>query len=259
MSFQAIRPYVDTLLTSARVLQQDQDPGIFSDASEYLSESFMATAARYVSTAEAAFIAGVSDRNMNRTVDEDILPPALFKADHNRGFTRLGAALAAFYFGTEDILTGALRKRLVHELASKLLQHRDREAVLGLITPDLTTTELLVTLSSVQVDVRTFVERTRRRMAEVETARRLVSSDPEVLGGVPVFAGTRVPTETVLSSLDEGVSVDRLRAAYPFLTEEHLEAARTYAAVNPRRGRPRRPAEQPGLKSISRRIVRRAH
>jgi len=219
----------------------------------------MASATHYVSTAEAAFIADVSDRNMNRTVDEEILPPALFKTDHNRGFTRLGAALAAFYFGTEDVLTSSLRKRLVHELASKLLRRGNREAILALLTPEIPAADLFVTLPSVQVDVRAYVERTRQRMAEVENARRLVGTDAQVLGGTPVFAGTRVPIEAVLASLDEGVTIERLRSAYPFLTDAHVQAARTYSAVNPRRGRPRRRAEQPGLKLVGKRTVRHAH
>jgi uncharacterized protein (DUF433 family) len=77
----------------------------------------------------------------------------------------------------------------------------------------------------------------------VELAHQLVTSDPEILRGEPVFSGTRVPIDNVLASADGDISPARLRASYPFLTPAHIEAARTYAAVHPRRGRPRRLSE----------------
>ena len=71
----------------------------------------------------------------------------------------------------------------------------------------------------------------------------LVSTDPDVMGGAPVFAGTRVPVDVVLSSLAEGIELQRLKNSYPFLTDAHIMAAKAYEAVRPRRGRPRRLSE----------------
>jgi uncharacterized protein (DUF433 family) len=56
----------------------------------------------------------------------------------------------------------------------------------------------------------------------------VVVSDPEILGGTPVFAGSRVPIDMVLASVDKGISMDRIVAAYPFITEVHIAAAREY-------------------------------
>jgi uncharacterized protein (DUF433 family) len=56
----------------------------------------------------------------------------------------------------------------------------------------------------------------------------VVVSDPEILGGTPVFAGSRVPIDIVLASVDKGISMDRIVAAYPFITEAHIAAAREY-------------------------------
>jgi uncharacterized protein (DUF433 family) len=36
----------------------------------------------------------------------------------------------------------------------------------------------------------------------------LITIDPEILGGQPVFAGTRVPIETLFDHLETGVSLD---------------------------------------------------
>jgi uncharacterized protein (DUF433 family) len=56
----------------------------------------------------------------------------------------------------------------------------------------------------------------------------LVRSDPAILGGMACFAGTRVPIENVLATLDAGVGLERLRTAYPFLTDFHVTAARAH-------------------------------
>lgn len=62
----------------------------------------------------------------------------------------------------------------------------------------------------------------------------LVVIDPEVMGGVPVFANSRVPIDIVLRSLDRGIAMDRLTASYPFLTSAHVQAARAFAQFHPR-------------------------
>lgn len=56
-----------------------------------------------------------------------------------------------------------------------------------------------------------------------------VITDPEILSGTPVFAGSRVPIEIVLASLARGVPFDRLKESWPFLTMEHIQTARDYA------------------------------
>jgi hypothetical protein len=64
--------------------------------------------------------------------------------------------------------------------------------------------------------------------------------------------------EIVLGSLASGIEVTRLKASYPFLTEAHVQAARVYVKVHPRRGRPRRIGESnPGLPRRVTRIVKR--
>ena len=37
---------------------------------------------------------------------------------------------------------------------------------------------------------------------------RVVHSDPDILGGTPVFVGTRVPVQTLLDYLEAGDSLD---------------------------------------------------
>jgi uncharacterized protein (DUF433 family) len=77
-------------------------------------------------------------------------------------------------------------------------------------------------------------------MMAVPDSAPLVTSDPEIMGGIPVFTGTRVPVEIVLASAAAGADMNQLRAAYSFLTSAHIEAARGYTEAHPRREPPRR-------------------
>jgi len=60
-----------------------------------------------------------------------------------------------------------------------------------------------------------------------------VVTDPEILGGMPVFAGSRVPIDVVLACVHAGTDMARIRQAYPFVTDEHVTAARAYKASHP--------------------------
>jgi uncharacterized protein (DUF433 family) len=61
----------------------------------------------------------------------------------------------------------------------------------------------------------------------------LVTTDPEILQGTPVFVGSRVPVVDVLASLSKGISLARLQESYPFLTPIHIRAARWYVQAHP--------------------------
>ena len=50
-------------------------------------------------------------------------------------------------------------------------------------------------------------------------ARDLISNDPAVLGGRPVFRGTRVPVESLIWHLEKGVTVDQFLEDFPSVTK----------------------------------------
>lgn len=58
----------------------------------------------------------------------------------------------------------------------------------------------------------------------------LISSDPEVMMGKPVIAGTRITVELILEKLAAGETVEQIVAAHPRLTEEAVRAALSFAA-----------------------------
>ena len=58
----------------------------------------------------------------------------------------------------------------------------------------------------------------------------VVHTDPEILGGTPVFVGTRVPVKTLYDYLEAGDSLGEFLNDFPSVTREHaveaLELAR---------------------------------
>jgi uncharacterized protein (DUF433 family) len=70
---------------------------------------------------------------------------------------------------------------------------------------------------------------------------RYIARDPEVLGGEPVIAGTRVPVRTIASLVEAGESPERIGQEFPNVPAQAYEAAVRWAAGNPKRGRPAQP------------------
>jgi len=57
-----------------------------------------------------------------------------------------------------------------------------------------------------------------------------ITLNPAVMGGKPCLRGLRVTVGTVLGLMAEGVSRERILAAYPYLESADLDAALAYAA-----------------------------
>jgi uncharacterized protein (DUF433 family) len=57
----------------------------------------------------------------------------------------------------------------------------------------------------------------------------VVHSDPEILGGTPVFVGTRVPVKTLYDYLEAGDSLDEFLNDFPSVTREQAVAALEFA------------------------------
>ena len=50
---------------------------------------------------------------------------------------------------------------------------------------------------------------------ETEDLKGIVHSNPEIMGGTPVFVGTRVPLQNLIDYLEGGESVDDFLEAFP--------------------------------------------
>ena len=53
----------------------------------------------------------------------------------------------------------------------------------------------------------------------------IVHSDPEILGGVPVFVGTRVPLRNLIDYLEHGYTLAQFLDAFPSVSREQAVAA----------------------------------
>ena len=61
--------------------------------------------------------------------------------------------------------------------------------------------------------------------------RDIVRSDPEILGGTPVFVGTRVPLQSLFDYLAAGETLDEFLRQFPSVKRDQAIAALDLARV----------------------------
>ena len=52
----------------------------------------------------------------------------------------------------------------------------------------------------------------------------VIHSDPEIMGGTPVFAGTRVPLQNLIDALEGGESIDDFLEGFPSVQRSQVIA-----------------------------------
>jgi uncharacterized protein (DUF433 family) len=57
-----------------------------------------------------------------------------------------------------------------------------------------------------------------------EELHRVIHSDPEIMGGTPVFLGTRVPLQNFIDYLEGGESVEDFLEAFPTVSRDQVIA-----------------------------------
>ena len=55
-------------------------------------------------------------------------------------------------------------------------------------------------------------------------AEPIVTSSPEILGGTPVFGGTRVPVQALIDYLEDGQTIDDFLTGFPTVRRERVVA-----------------------------------
>src|SRR5712691_2327292 len=200
---------------------------------------------------EAAVVASVSVRDVNRVIDESILPDEFIRVGDGRHVVVAGCSLIAFYFESANRLTSEQRLWAIKAAGPRLKRSLPAAT---LLKEDWTLRDDFLT-----IDLAPFLRKTWERLGRLEEARTMVVTSSEVLGGTPVIRGTRVPVYDVAASTAAGIPVDRILTAYPSLDADKVELAAIYAEANPPRGRPRHiPELPPGATIITdRRVSRR--
>lgn len=180
------------------------------------------TAAPLFTPTEAAVLTRLPLKAVNNAIDKKNVPTAARRAGRAARLLDLRALMSlALERRLADRVAPALRQQLFEALADTQRSTVSLEG--GLI----------------KVDVREPRRELAAALRELRRARQLVVTDPEILGGEPVFRGTRVPVHAIASQLADGEPEADLRKSYPRLTAEMLRLAPLYAAAYPARGRPR--------------------
>ena len=190
--------------------------------------------------AETAVVSGVSVRDVHRVIDEQILPDVFYNASQTRSIKSQACVFISFYFGSADRLTSEERQRTITH-ASRL--------------PNWTKSNKVIKDGFLAVDLSAFLKGVEDRLRELQAARSMVVTDPEILSGIPVIKGTRVPVYDVAASVAAGIPAERILSSYPSLKREQVELAALYAEANPLRGRPRQRTLPAGAEMLSRRVV----
>jgi uncharacterized protein (DUF433 family) len=213
----------------------------------------MVAGVEMLKTTEAAVVSRVTLRDVNRVIDEGILPEGFFTLDNGRYVLPAACMLIAFYFASARRLTSEERLYAIKAAEPHLRKVR-LSGLAGLLKEDWIVRDEFLT-----IDLAPFVRSTVERLDQLTAARNMVESSPDILSGTPVIRGTRVPVHDVAATVEAGHSTERILIGYPGLTAEKVELATIYAEANPARGRPRRAGELPkGAVIVSdRRVPRR--
>jgi uncharacterized protein (DUF433 family) len=175
--------------------------------------------------AEAAAVTQLPLKAVNNAIDKRTITARTMRKDGVR--SRLVAEAALVYLSLERELVGdttpSFRRKLFKAIAAAPAKGVKRIAV-GTLTLSLAPSWREVT----------------QRIRDLRRAERLVESDTDILGGVPVFRGTRIPVHMIADLLRQDETADKLREGYPRLTDEMIRLAPIYAGAHPLRGRPRR-------------------
>ena len=197
----------------------------------------MDTVMETLSTTEAAVAAGVSLPQINRVIDERILPVHWYSTSPVRSFRTDACLFIAFYYETAEWLTASARLETIRNAAARRSSWNEWK--------DYAVSGQLMTLQFGNL-----WKAVDERLKKLARAEAMVVEDPEILSGTPVIRGTRIPVHSVAALFDAGTPITEILEMYPRLTESQVELASIYSKAVPQRGRPKRMELPVGAKVI---------
>jgi uncharacterized protein (DUF433 family) len=173
---------------------------------------------------EAAVLTRLSLKAVNNAIDKNLVPTTL----------RANASDSIRLLDARALLALALEHRLASRFYPEL-RRRIFDALAGPSRKVLSLDEGLV-----KIDLREPRRELATSLRALRRARSLIVSDPEILGGEPVFRGTRIPVHLIATLAEQGSIEAEILKAYPRLTPEMVRLAPAYTQAYPLRGRPRK-------------------
>nr|WP_137827977.1 DUF433 domain-containing protein [Methylobacterium sp. L1A1] len=200
---------------------------------------------------EAAFVSGIELKAVDRAIDDHVLPQGFFELDGGRRLTPGACVVITFYHETANQFTSRMRRYIITHFEDRLRGIKfDHYKTLAL-------EDWKLGEHYWSVDFAPFIERTACGYERLREAEAAVIRDEAVMGGTEVLRGTRIPVHDVAASASVGEPIDRIREAYPSLTERQIRLAIIYATAHPQRGRPRRTILPSGTEHVERKVIQR--
>jgi uncharacterized protein (DUF433 family) len=174
---------------------------------------------------EAAFVSGASRHAVNQAIDRGEIRTRKLRHEPDAPGRAVGVA-ELVYLRVQGVFS-AKGRRTVYKLLTR--QRVDLDSVPPMIELE----------DGIRVDITASVDEIRARLDELARLKSRVEVNPEIRGGEPVFAGTRIPVHMIAGFVQQGVPAEEILEDYPALTADLLSIATRYAELYPRRGRPR--------------------
>jgi uncharacterized protein (DUF433 family) len=172
---------------------------------------------------EAAVLTGLSLKAVNNAIDK-------------RTVSAVPGEEGGRLLDARALMSLSIERRLSDRIATPELRRR----VFAALAAAPPRNEISLEGGLLKIDLREPRRELAASMRDLRRARRLVVSDPEILGGDPVFRGTRVPVHLIAELVAQGSKPAELMEGYPRLTADMTRLAPVYAAAYPLRGRPRK-------------------
>jgi uncharacterized protein (DUF433 family) len=190
----------------------------------------MALTANVYTAAEAAAVSEIGIKTVHNAIDKRIVETVARSS--GRMLTEEGLLRLKLWYGVGSALSTDRRQKLFDAIKAHPAADEIRAD------------DLII------VDVASARRQVEARVKELEEAESLIERKMGVMGGDPVFKGTRIPAHLVAIMLADGADADEILEGYPSLTRRMLDLSKIWAAAHPQRGRPKSLAEQ-GLKPKS--------
>jgi uncharacterized protein (DUF433 family) len=191
-----------------------------------------------LTTTEAAVASGVSLPQVNRVIDERILPDGWYSTSPTRTVRKDACLLISFYFETADWLTASARLQTIKSAVARSYTWEQWK--------DYAVDDHFLTVRF--ADLWKSVD---GRLQKLAAAEKMVMEDSEIMGGIPIIQGTRIPVKIIAALYDAGTPMERILNSYPSLTQSQVELASIYAKAVPQRGRPKCREYPAGTKVLS--------
>lgn len=173
--------------------------------------------------AQAALLTGLAPSAIRKALESRIVPAR--KQRHGQATRRLLGFDALVCLKLEQLGMSQFSVPLRKEIYQQVIEHPESDT--------------LRPFEAVSVDVARARSELSRTISDLRKAEKMVVVNPDVLRGVPIFRGTRIPVYSIAEMLEQGTRPSEILEGYPRLSSSQLRLATLYAQANPRRGRPK--------------------